>query len=53
MAEARRYGAHVEGEIDIRGVENGIGYDDEGPVQTLEVAISFIEATGVDIFAPP
>ncbi len=53
VAEARGYGADVEGEIEgIRGVEDGIGSDDEGPIQTLEVAISFIEATGVDIFAP-
>lgn len=53
VAEARRHGAHVEGEIEgIRGVEDGIGSDAEGPVQTLEVAVGFIERTGVDIFAP-
>jgi fructose-bisphosphate aldolase class II len=53
VAEARRVGAHVEGEIEgIRGVEDGIGSDEEGPVQTLEVAVGFIERTGVDIFAP-
>lgn len=53
VAEARRYGADVEGEIEgIRGVEDGIGSDEEGPVQTLETAIGFIERTGVDIFAP-
>ena len=53
VAEARRYGADVEGEIEgIRGVEDGIGSDDEGPLQTLEVAVGFIERTGVDIFAP-
>jgi fructose-bisphosphate aldolase class II len=53
VAEARRYGAHVEGEIEgIRGVEDGIGSDEEGPIQTLEIAIGFIERTGVDIFAP-
>jgi fructose-bisphosphate aldolase class II len=53
VAEARRHGAHVEGEIEgIRGVEDGIGSDTEGPVQTLEVAVGFIERTGVDIFAP-
>ena len=53
VAEARRSGADVEGEIEgIRGVEDGIGSDDEGPVQTLAVAVGFIEATGVDIFAP-
>lgn len=53
VAEARRYGADVEGEIEgIRGVEDGIGSDEESPVQTLEVAVDFIERTGVDIFAP-
>jgi fructose-bisphosphate aldolase, class II len=53
VAEARRYGADVEGEIEgIRGVEDGIGSDDEGPLQTLDVAVGFIERTGVDIFAP-
>jgi fructose-bisphosphate aldolase class II len=53
VAEARRVGADVEGEIEgIRGVEDDIGSDDEGPVQTLEVAVGFVERTGVDIFAP-
>jgi fructose-bisphosphate aldolase class II len=53
VAEACRYGADVEGEIEgIRGVEDGIGSDEEGPIQTLDVAVRFIEATGVDIFAP-
>jgi fructose-bisphosphate aldolase class II len=53
VAEARAVGADVEGEIEgIRGVEDGIGSDEEGPVQTLETAVGFIERTGVDIFAP-
>lgn len=53
VAEARRHGADVEGEIEgIRGVEDGIGSDDAGPVQSLTVAVGFIERTGVDIFAP-
>jgi fructose-bisphosphate aldolase class II len=53
VAEARRHGADVEGEIEgIRGVEDGIGSDDAGPVQSLAVAVGFIERTGVDIFAP-
>jgi fructose-bisphosphate aldolase class II len=53
VAEARAVGADVEGEIEgIRGAEDGIGSDDEGPVQTLETAVGFIERTGVDIFAP-
>ena len=33
VAEARRHGAHVEGEIEgVRGVEDGIGSDEEGQV---------------------
>jgi ketose-bisphosphate aldolase len=53
VAEARGYGAHVEGEIEgIRGVEDGVGSDEEGLVQTLDVALDFIRATGIDCFAP-
>ncbi|MGO4104511.1 ketose-bisphosphate aldolase [Leifsonia sp. YAF41] len=53
VAEARRYGAHVEGEIEsIRGVEDGVGSDAESNRQTLEVSLRFLEATGVDVFAP-
>jgi ketose-bisphosphate aldolase len=53
VAEARRYGAAVEGEIEgIRGVEDGIGSDAESTVQSLDVALDFIRATGVDCFAP-
>ncbi len=53
VAEARQYGAHVEGEIEsIRGVEDGIGSDAESNRQTLDVSLRFLEATGVDVFAP-
>lgn len=53
VAEARRYGAHVEGEIEaIKGVEDGIGSDTESVRQALDVAIGFITETGVDVFAP-
>ncbi|MEV4636678.1 class II fructose-bisphosphate aldolase [Actinoplanes sp. NPDC049548] len=53
VAEARRTGAHVEGEIEgIRGVEDGIGSDEASRVQSLEVAVDFIKQTGVDCFAP-
>jgi len=53
VAEARRHGAHVEGEIEgVRGVEDGIGSDEEGEVHPLEDAIAFLETTGVDCFAP-
>jgi len=53
VAEARRYGAAVEGEIEgIQGVEDGIGSDRPSEVQTLDVALDFIRATGIDCFAP-
>jgi fructose-bisphosphate aldolase, class II len=53
VAEARRTGAHVEGEIEgIQGVEDDIGSDEASRIQSLEVAIDFIKNTGVDCFAP-
>ena len=53
VAEARSYGASVEGEIEsITGVEDGIGSDEESRRQSLPVALDFIRATGIDVFAP-
>jgi ketose-bisphosphate aldolase len=53
VAEARRYGAAVEGEIEgIKGVEDDIGSDAAAEVQSLEVALDFIRSTGIDCFAP-
>lgn len=53
VAEARSHGAHVEGEIEaITGVEDGIGVDTEAKRQSLDVSLRFIEATGIDVFAP-
>jgi fructose-bisphosphate aldolase class II len=53
VAEARRYGAHVEGEIEsITGQEDGIGSDEESKRQTLAVTLRYLEATQVDVFAP-
>jgi len=53
VAEARRYGAHVEGEIEgIEGREDDIGSDEASERQRLEVAVDFIRKTGVDVFAP-
>ena len=53
VAEARRYGADVEGEIEsITGVEDGIGSDQVARQQSLEVTVRYLEATGVDVFAP-
>jgi fructose-bisphosphate aldolase class II len=53
VEEARRYGAHVEGEIEpFKGVEDDIGSDEEPDRQSLDVALDFIRQTGVDCFAP-
>jgi fructose-bisphosphate aldolase class II len=53
VAEARRHGAQVEGEIEgITGVEDGVGSDTESARQSLDVAVRFIRTTGVDVFAP-
>jgi ketose-bisphosphate aldolase len=53
VAEAKRYGAHVEGEVEsITGVEDGIGTDQEAARQDLDDVVRFIETTGVDVFAP-
>lgn len=53
VAEARRYGAQVEGEIEaITGVEDDHGSDEEGKRQSLEVSLNFIDQTKIDVFAP-
>jgi ketose-bisphosphate aldolase len=53
VAEARSYGANVEGEIEsITGVEDDVGSDEEQARQSLPVALEFIRATHVDVFAP-
>jgi fructose-bisphosphate aldolase class II len=53
VAEAARYGAGVEGEIEgIKGVEDDVGSDEESDRQSLEVALDFIRTTGIDCFAP-
>jgi ketose-bisphosphate aldolase len=53
VAEARRYGAQVEGEVEsITGVEDGVGSDTEAARQDLDAVVRFIETTGVDVFAP-
>ena len=54
VAEARRHGAHVEGEIEgIKGVEDDVGSDEASARQCARRWRStFIRATGVDCFAP-
>lgn len=52
VAEARRYGAHVEGEIEgFKRTEEMTG-DEAEHVQSLETVVDFIKTTGVDVFAP-
>lgn len=53
VREARHYDADVEGEIEgIRGVEDDVGSDEAGEIQTLETVVDFIQTTGVACFAP-
>ena len=53
VAEARQFGAQVEGEIEaITGVEDDHGSDTVAPQQSLDTALAFIDATGIDVFAP-
>lgn len=52
VAEARGYGADVEGEIEgFKRTEEMTG-DEAEHVQKLETVVEFVKATGVDIFAP-
>ena len=52
VAEARRYGAAVEGEIEgFKRTEEMTG-DEAEHVQSLETVVQFVKATGVDVFAP-
>jgi fructose-bisphosphate aldolase class II len=50
---ARKLGAGVEGELEaVKGVEDGVGGDVEGELVPIDKCIEFIEATGIDCFAP-
>jgi ketose-bisphosphate aldolase len=52
VEEARRYGAHVEGEIEgFKRTEEMTG-DEAEHVQSLETVVDFVRETGVDVFAP-
>jgi fructose-bisphosphate aldolase, class II len=53
VAEARRHGAAVESEIEgIKGVEDGVGSEEEGLRYPIAQLASFIAESGVDLFAP-
>jgi fructose-bisphosphate aldolase class II len=52
VAEARRHGADVEGEIEgFKRTEEMTG-DEAEHVQKLETVVEFVRATDVDVFAP-
>jgi fructose-bisphosphate aldolase, class II len=53
VAFARRHDAAVEGELEaIRGVEDGLGSDQQGMIVPLDKALQFIRETGISSFAP-
>lgn len=53
VAEARTFGASVEGEIEgIKGVEDGVGSEAGTDIYSLETALDFVRSTGIDYFAP-
>lgn len=53
VQRAHAAGVHVEGEIEgIEGKEDDLGSDEASAAQSLDVAVDFIQRTGVDIFAP-
>ena len=50
---AHARGVCVEGEAEaVKGVEDGIGSDEEGPAIPLDQALRFCTETGIDCFAP-
>ncbi len=52
VAEARRYGADVEGEIEgFKRTEEMTG-DEASQVQSLDTVVDFVRSTRVDVFAP-
>lgn len=52
VAEARRHGALVEGEIEAFKRVEDMADDERVNEQALETAVAFIRATGVDVYAP-
>lgn len=53
VALAHRHGVAVEGELEaVKGVEDGVGDEDQGGVVALDKALAFIRETRVDSFAP-
>lgn len=50
---AKKHDAGVEGELEaVRGIEDDVGSDVEGELVPVDRCVEFIEATGIDCFAP-
>jgi fructose-bisphosphate aldolase class II len=52
VAEARGYGALVEGEIEAFKRVEDMSEDERESEQALETALDFVRTTGVDVYAP-
>ena len=53
VAMARRHGAGVEGELEaVRGIEDEVGSESEGELVPVDKCVEFVQATGIDCFAP-
>ena len=53
VAFSKKHGAGVEGELEaVRGIEDEVGSEAEGELVPVERCVEFIEATGIDCFAP-
>ena len=53
VAYAKKSGAGVEGELEaVGGIEDDVGSEAEGELIPVEKCVEFIEATGIDCFAP-
>lgn len=53
VAFAKKHGAGIEGELEaVRGIEDEVGSDVEGELVPVERCVEFIQATGIDCFAP-
>jgi len=53
VAFAKKHDAGVEGELEaVRGIEDDVGSDIEGELVPVDRCVEFIEATGIDCFAP-
>lgn len=50
---AHRQGVAVEGELEaVTGVEDEVGSEEEGAIVPLDLALAFMRATKIDLFAP-